>query len=146
MSDPTISSLRVFDNNNWNISIDGIPGIGPTLRQLVNELKGLIDQAAAFAAGLGDRVATVNSAFAGLGALPDALSGGAHAAPVPPPLSSTPIDGLVGSLVDAIQVLNGKLHSLVSWIETPVRGMDNLLALLQTSYQNVSTFIHTLVN
>lgn len=144
MSDPMISGLRVFDNNNWNISIDGIPGLGPTLRQLAHELTAVFDHVAASVAGLGDRLAAVNSAFARLGALPDALSGGAHAAPVPPPLSPAPVGGGVGSLVDAIQVFNGKLYSLVSWIETPVQGVDNLLALLQTSYQEVSTFIHTL--
>ena len=36
------------------------------------------------------------------------------------------------------------VEELGARLDTPVQGVDNLLALLQTSYQEVSTFIHTL--
>lgn len=144
MSDPTISSLRIFDNNNWNITLDEIPGLGPTLRQLVNELKAVFDQVAASAAWLSDRIAAVNTAFGRLGALPDALAGDVRAAPAPPPWSAGSADAAAHGVVDAMQGLNGASYTLLSWIEAPLQGVDSLLAALHDACQHAGMFFQTL--
>ncbi|WP_144638503.1 hypothetical protein [Bordetella genomosp. 13] len=144
MLDATINSLRVFDNNNWNISIDDVPGLGDALRVLAAELGRWVQQVLASAAWLADQLAAVNSALGGLGALPGALDGGVHAAPVPPPLPAAPPDDAVQGVVDAVQALNGKLHAMASWIEAPVQGLDAMVDALHTAYQNVGTFLHAL--